>query len=238
MDGTVLFVGTDVFIASPQLNESFHKKFHGNVRSVVVSELPKDWSAEWLDQLAPHVVVMSYLNEKTVENLERLKFQRPGLAVLMCVSSVNVDVIPSLITKGLDDFVIAPVSADDLIQRAALRFAAFDLKSRESVRQVGPLTINLMQRTVSNGKETSYLTPIETKIVTTLADQLGAVVERNSMKQLCWGDASITDNALNRKIYEVRRTLRRLSSSINIRTIYGLGFELDIAALTSSQDPS
>jgi DNA-binding winged helix-turn-helix (wHTH) protein len=85
-----------------------------------------------------------------------------------------------------------------------------------------------MQRTVTNGRETAYLTPIEVKIVRTLADNLGRVVERNAMKQLCWGDAEITDNALNRKIYEVRRTLRRLSESVNIRTIYGLGFELRV----------
>jgi DNA-binding winged helix-turn-helix (wHTH) protein len=38
----------------------------------------------------------------------------------------------------------------------------------------------------------------------------------------------ITDNALNRKIYEVRRTLRKLSEDVNIRTIYGLGFELSV----------
>jgi hypothetical protein len=57
------------------------------------------------------------------------------------------------------------------------------------------------------------------------------------MKRRCWGQIFVSDNALNRKLHEVRRTIRDLSSQVNIRTLYGTGFMIEVSPAKSSQAP-
>lgn len=218
-----------------QLNDELQEINQSPVKILSLPNLPS--SDDSMSLGTPSVVVMNYEGPRSQELIDRVRFHWHGADTVMCFTKTQACHIPALLAKGLHDFIEIPAESQLVARRLAQRIAAYNIRSKESTRQVGPLTVNLMQRTVSNGRETSFLTPIETRIVTTLADQMGAVVERNSMKQLCWGDSTITDNALNRKIYEVRRTLRKLSDTINIRTIYGLGFELYLGADQGSMRP-
>lgn len=178
---------------------------------------------------APIVTLLRADAESVFRDLESIRQHWHYASVIVCGERAAMPIIHQLLAKGATDFLEWPLNTEDCALRIAARVGAYHCRSRESTRQLGALTLNMMQRTVSNSRDTAFLTPIETKIVTVLADSLGRVIERSAMKQICWGDMSITDNALNRKIYEVRRTLRRLSEEINIRTIYGLGFELEVA---------
>ncbi len=179
--------------------------------------------------MAPAVVVLHAESETSFKNLDSIRLQWHFTSIIVCAARNQMPIVHQLLAKGASDFLEIPFTQDEFCRRVVARVGAYNHRSKESTRQLGALTINIMQRTVSNGRDTAFLTPIETRIVATLAESVGGVVERGAMKQMCWGDMSITDNALNRKIYEVRRTLRRLSEEINIRTIYGLGFELEMA---------
>lgn len=178
---------------------------------------------------APIVALLRADAETVFRDVESIRQHWHYTSIIVCGERAAMPVLHQLLAKGATDFLELPLNMEDCALRIAARVGAYYWRSRESTRQLGALTLSMMQRTVSNGRDTAFLTPIETKIVATFADSLGRVIERSAMKQMCWGDISITDNALNRKIYEVRRTLRRLSENINIRTIYGLGFELEVA---------
>ena len=202
-------------------------------RLVVQSSALLPTGAEMESTPAPIVVVLRADPESAFRDLELIRQHWHYSSVIVCGERAKLAVVHQLLAKGATDFLELPLNPEECAMRVAARVGAYHHRSRESTRQLGALTINMMQRTVSNGRNTAFLTPIETKIVATLADSLGRVIERSAMKQMCWGDMSITDNALNRKIYEVRRTLRKLSEDINIRTIYGLGFELEVAERSS-----
>lgn len=184
---------------------------------------------EMESMMAPAVVVLRAESETSFRDLDSIRLHWHFTSIIVCAARNQMPIVHQLLAKGASDFLEIPFTQDEFCQRVVARVGAYNHRSKESTRQLGALTINIMQRTVSNGRDTAFLTPIETRIVATLAESVGGVVERAAMKQMCWGDMSITDNALNRKIYEVRRTLRRLSEEINIRTIYGLGFELEMA---------
>lgn len=193
-----------------------------------MADLPSEAEMEGLP--APIVVILNAESETATRGLELIRQHWHYSSVIVCAERAKMTRVHQLLAKGATDFMEWPFTTEELTSRTSARVGAYYFRSRESTRQIGSLTLNMMQRTVSNGRDTAFLTPIETKIVATLAESLGRVIERSSMKQMCWGDMSITDNALNRKIYEVRRTLRKLSEEINIRTIYGLGFELEVAS--------
>lgn len=224
-EASILMIGMADLFDAKEFSNCRSAGFDQDVVSIRHREsLPE---ANVLDQSdSPAVVMLRFKGDVTYKQLERLRFHWHGTNVVICAMPAEISDVHKLLAKGADDFVEWPISQEVLMRRLVARVAAFQMRSHQSTRQIGSLVLNMMQRIVTNGQDVAHLTPIETRIVTTLVDSLGTVVQRASMKQTCWGNTKITDNALNRKIYEVRRTLLKLSNEVNIRTIYGLGFEL------------
>jgi DNA-binding response OmpR family regulator len=190
------------------------------VRSAAKLQTDRDFEKS----TAPSLVVLG-VDDSAARTLHMIKLHWPQAQVLLGASLQQLVEVYALLAAGAHDVIF---NASDFQDKCMIRLGAFRAKVSNQMRNLGRLTVNLIQRTVTNGSESISLTPIEIKIVATLAESVGGVVPRETMKQLCWGDMEITDNALNRKIYEVRRTLRKLSEDVNIRTIYGLGFELSV----------
>ncbi len=223
---SILLVGTGQFGAGLQFNQ--FKRFSLNEQLFSIKSLQKLGSEKDMESMSPPILVILGLVGNVFESLVLVRQVWPYASVIIAADESQVSDVYPLLAAGASDFVSLSASNAELQEKCLIRIGTHQARVQDSSRTFGRLTINLLQRTVTNGKETAHLTPIEVNIVRTLADNLGGVVERNKMKQICWGDVEITDNALNRKIYEVRRTLRRLSETVNIRTIYGLGFELKV----------
>lgn len=223
---TILFVGVGQF--GEGLEVSQFSKFSLETQPVKSKHMVSLGDEKAIEAMIPPVVLVLGLVDHISDFVTTLRRLWPHTAVIIAADESRLQEVYPLISLGAVDYVSTNASNDELQAKCLFRIGVHHHKLHESSRTFGRLTMNFLQRTVTNGRETAYLTPIELKIVRTLVDSLGSVVERNSMKQMCWGDVDITDNALNRKIYEVRRTLRRLSENVNIRTIYGLGFELKV----------
>ena len=228
----LLFVGTGSFGADLRVEHlEKYSIVGGSVSARSMPALPENKKLEAMEE--PVVVVLG-LSEHADEHVGRIRVTWPHAAIIVAAPETKLADVYPLLVRGAIDFLPLSATPDEVLAKCSLRLGAYRSRGLERSRTLGRLTINLMQRTVTNGNDTASLTPIEVKIVTTLADSLGGVVPRNDMKQRCWGDTAITDNALNRKIYEVRRTLRKLSEDINIRTIYGMGFELSVRGDSAS----
>lgn len=222
----LLFVGLQGFWAGIQIRD--YQRFAIPMETLRVSSLEMgEFQKSSETMLSPAVVVLG-LAANVTRVLFSIRRAWPYASVIIAADESRLPEVYPLLASGASDYVSLSASNAVVEERCLLQFGVYLARLRDSSRSFGKLTVNFAQRTVTNGKDTAHLTPIEVNIVRTLVDSFGGVVPRERMKQLCWGDAEITDNALNRKIYEVRRTLRQLSENINIRTIYGMGFELQV----------
>jgi two-component system KDP operon response regulator KdpE len=91
---------------------------------------------------------------------------------------------------GADDYLVKPFGFGELLARirVALRHAA---KGPEgAVLRTGPLTIDLERRRVELDGEEVHLTPIEWKILATLAKHVDRVVTHRQLLQEVWGPRS------------------------------------------------
>jgi two-component system KDP operon response regulator KdpE len=94
---------------------------------------------------------------------------------------------------GADDYLVKPFGAGELLARirVALRHAARVGGAPDTVVTCGDLVIDLARRLVLRGGDEVHLTPIEYKLLATLARHAGKVVTHRQLLRDVWGPGSV-----------------------------------------------
>lgn len=112
--------------------------------------------------------------------------------------------------------------------KAAIKFIE-KKKNSSFVFKVGPLSIDLKNRTVYRNEFKVKLTIVESKILKILLENLGSVVPKDVIISYAWqNDSSATDNALGIQITRLRNKLHYSKEHEVIETIWGTGYKLNI----------
>lgn len=181
-----------------------------------------------LDPLAIFIDVnMSIESSQNGQLISRFKDSWPLSPVILTTPQTESDELTEAMALGADDFIMKPIEPGTLKQRFLVRKAALVKRAARETIVIGDVSIDTLQRSVSTTRGQRFLSPTEVKLLSELAKARGNVVPRDILKSRCWPQMSVSDNALNRKLYEIRRRIKPLSDAINIRTIYGVGFIME-----------
>jgi DNA-binding response OmpR family regulator len=159
--------------------------------------------------------------------IPKLKDVWPLSPIILTSIDNSSEQLTEAMALGADDFIAKPFNNADLANRFKIRKAALEKRAARETVVIGDMTIDTLQRSVVTGKGQKYLSPTEIKLLSELAKAKGGVVSREILKTRCWPGGDVTDNALNRKLYEIRRRIKPLSAKIDIRTVYGVGFVME-----------
>jgi len=113
----------------------------------------------------------------------------PNIAIIMLtVRNSEKDKVEAL-DAGADDFVTKPFSTPELLARirAALRRVTVTGQAAPSCLRVGSLVIDFAARSVSNGAESSHLTPKELDLLRYLTQHPNQAVPHRELLQAVWG---------------------------------------------------
>ena len=162
------------------------------------------------------------------EVLERLRsWSNVPLIVLSVVSSEDEKV--RLLQAGADDYVVKPFGMAELLARseAALR-RYFKSATENPVVTAGPLSIDLVGRTVSLGKNPIRLTRKEYRLLHVLATHVGLVVTHDQLLKEIWS-GNQRDNIQYLRIL-VRKLRQKIETDPNdprlLVTESGVGYRL------------
>jgi len=152
----------------------------------------------------PDVVVVD-LGLPDMDGIEVIRRLREWSAVPIIVLSARgqeQDKVAAL-DAGADDYVSKPFGASEMLARirVALRHSAgASREGDEATFKVGDLQVDLLRRHVSMGQREIRLTPIEYKLLTTLARHAGKVVTHQQLLREVWGPTH-TDQAHYVRVY-------------------------------------
>lgn len=172
------------------------------------------------------------------ELMERLREKSDLPVVLLNPDGAEATEVIGL-RMGAQDVVAKPVSERVLVER--MRLALSRARQAETTKPNGarlvcpPLVIDCEEHRVSwDGVEVD-LTPSEFEILQLLAERPGHVKTRQAIQDRVYGDrVYVTDRTIDSHIKRVRRKLKDADPAFDaIKTVYGLGYRLEVRKNTS-----
>ena len=170
------------------------------------------------------------------EVLERLRSWSNVPVIILSVLS-NEDEKVRLLQAGADDYVVKPFGMAELLARseAALR-RYYKTATENPVVVAGPLSIDLVNRTVSLSKTPIRLTRKEYRLLHLLATHIGLVVTHDHLLKEIWS-GNQRDNIQYLRIL-VRKLRQKIETDPNnprlLMTESGVGYRLQARLETSS----
>ena len=174
-------------------------------------------------------------NECGLDIIPELRSTWPKAPILVITGDYQESLIAEALSAGAHDFICKPLRPSEVLARLNARRDELGRISQFHLMQYGDLTLNLRHRILTGPKGRCFPSPREIDILTFLLHSKGAIIDRNSMKRHVWGQLKVSDNALDRKLFEVRKGIREVSNLVEMKTIYGKGILLQ---LKSDQDNS
>lgn len=179
-------------------------------------------------QRQPEVVLLD-LGLPDMDGLEVLDRMREWSDVPVIVISVRDEPEEKIaaLDSGADDFITKPFHTGEALARIRSVCKRVRPAEQAPIVEVGPLKVDLADRKVWAAGQPIDLTPIEYKIVQTLARHHGKIVTKTALQRQVWGGVvGSTDEHLRVHLAAVRRKLRERDCGELIRTETGVGYRL------------
>ncbi|MCX6127551.1 MAG: response regulator transcription factor [Proteobacteria bacterium] len=160
--------------------------------------------------------------------IPKLRGLWPTTAIIVISGDESEQTISQALASGADDFVRKPISPAEVAARLRVRIEDLNDKNRMNLLKFGDLKVDLKHKIVSGSKGQLILSAREIDLLAELIRAHGTVVPKDVLKRELWGSLAVSDNALDRKIFEVRRALRELSDNVELHSIYGTGMVMRI----------
>jgi DNA-binding response OmpR family regulator len=164
------------------------------------------------------------------EILQELRRNGRRTPVLLYSGRADTDSIVRGLDAGADDYVVKPVSNEELKARVRtlVRRGAGGSRVAEQFT-VGNLTLNRLTRRVTSGGADVALTAMELKLLEHLMLRAGETVTRSELHDKVWDmHFDPSSNVIDAHVARLRKKLQNAGSSAAISTRRGIGFVLEV----------
>ena len=174
------------------------------------------------------------------EILQELRRHGRRTPVLLYSGRADTDSIVRGLDAGADDYVVKPVSNEELRARVRtlIRRGAASTRVGEQV-SVGNLTLNRLTRRVTCNAEELNLTSMELKLLEHLMLKAGETVSRSELHDKVWDmHFDPSSNVIDAHVARLRKKLQTAGSQASITTRRGIGFVLATNPVSASAPKS
>ena len=159
------------------------------------------------------------------EVLQRMREQGSRKPVIVLTARLDREDTKRAFELGADDFVRKPFGIEELTLRVnAILKRSRSLSENETVIVAGTIVMNLDQHQVFVDELAIDLSPTEFRLLQTFIENPGRVLSKNFLLTEVWGVDNYADpNAVETYVSYLRK---KLGSSLPLRTVRGVGYQL------------
>jgi len=171
------------------------------------------------------------------EILQELRRNGRPTPVLLYSGRADTESIVRGLDAGADDYVVKPVSNEELRARVRtlIRRGKGSARVGEQVK-VGNLTLNRLTRRVTCDTKEVNLTAMELKLLEHLMLRAGETVTRTELHEKVWDmHFDPSSNVIDAHVARLRKKLQEAGASPVIATRRGIGFVLDTPTRSSEK---
>jgi two-component system response regulator BaeR len=131
---------------------------------------------------------------------------------------------------GADDYVCKPFSPREVVARVKAVLRRADAKqSEQGSASATPIALDPQRFTATVNSKSLDLTPVEFRLLYTLAEQPGRVFSRNQLMDVLYVDHRVvSDRTVDSHVKNVRRKIVEAGGDEAwLRSIYGVGYKLE-----------
>jgi DNA-binding response OmpR family regulator len=166
------------------------------------------------------------------EILQELRRNGRRTPVLLYSGRADSDSIVRGLDAGADDYVVKPVSNEELRARVRtlIRRGSGGSRVGEQVT-VGNLTLNRLTRRLTCDSEAVVLTAMELKLLEHLMLRAGETITRSELHDKVWDmHFDPSSNVIDAHVARLRKKLQKAGATAVVQTRRGIGFVLEIEA--------
>lgn len=158
--------------------------------------------------------------------LEHIK----GIPVIVLSSKAEVEDKINLLNEGACDYITKPFHSKELVARILVqlrRGEAAGNQAEKSILSVGDLSMDSLSLQLSVPPQTVKLTRTECVILKMLMTNSRYTLSRDVLlDSISYETPDCTEKSLKQHIYNIRKKLDSIHSTIQIETVRGVGFKL------------
>ncbi len=178
----------------------------------VVTESRRSAATARLRDWRPHLVIVDvHLGDGDASSLIGALLGRHRTPTIVITARGDLETKLAAFENGADDFIVAPVSPEELVARALalMRRTYGEGVPLVAVIRSGSLEIDLLGRTVRSGGSPVHLTAIERAMLHLLASSPGVTLAREAILDAIWGaDHVAGSNLVDRHVRNLRVKLQ------------------------------
>lgn len=175
-----------------------------------------------LDRMLPHM--------NGIQVLEEARFRQIRTPVIMLTALGELNDRVTGLNCGADDYMVKPFAFEELLARirCLLRRPAAYTPTSDSL-SLGDINFLPDTRRLSNGDKSCTLSSREGDLLEVFLRNPGQTLPRQLLLSRVWGlEAEVEDGNLDNYIHFLRRRLKAVDSSLTIKTVRGIGYQIEV----------
>jgi DNA-binding response OmpR family regulator len=177
-----------------------------------------------LSPIAAFIEISLSQSDAGVHVVPEIKLLWPSIPVIAVSHIADESAVASMFMAGADDYVRKPYSREEFLIRFGARKKQLENAAQADRLKVGDSVLNLSTRELMGPLGKIYLSPTEQSILKFLVESKEEMVSRDLIKRKCWGNQTVSNNALDRHIHGVKTALKSVSANMKMRAVYGQGY--------------
>jgi DNA-binding response OmpR family regulator len=168
------------------------------------------------------------VKESGLDLIPSIRARWPYCAIIVMTGETDGDAAVQALACGAHDFIRKPIEFLELSARMRARSVELKEKIRRDTVIVGDIQLNLSLCEVLGPQGKDTMSHSDAKLMLYLLQANGLIVSRQEIKRKLWGTAHVSDNSVDKKMHDLRKSLKSVGSQIKITASYGQGFSIII----------